>query len=52
MYIADVLKENNIPVKILDAFLDGWDSISTKLKLYRPDVVGITYKYLRAGRGH
>jgi len=41
MYIAGVLQENNIPVRILDAFLDGWDSVLAKVREYRPGIVGI-----------
>lgn len=51
MYIAGVLQENNIPVHILDAFLDGWDSVVTKIREYRPGIVGIacpTYARMHA----
>ncbi|MBU2541425.1 MAG: B12-binding domain-containing radical SAM protein [Candidatus Omnitrophica bacterium] len=51
MYIAAVLRQNNIPVQILDAFLDGWDSILRKIREYRPDIVGIacpTYARIQA----
>lgn len=42
MYIASVLQDKNIPVHILDAFLDGWDSVLRKVKEYRPGIVGIS----------
>ncbi len=42
MYIAAVLQENNIPVRILDAFLDGWDSVLKKVTEYQPAIVGIS----------
>jgi radical SAM superfamily enzyme YgiQ (UPF0313 family) len=42
MYIAAVLQENNVPVQILDAFLDGWGSVIPKIEECRPDIVGIT----------
>src|SRR3989338_4099875 len=41
MYIAAVLQENNIPVHILDAFLEGWDSIIPKIKECQPGILGI-----------
>ncbi|MFH1442216.1 MAG: radical SAM protein [Candidatus Omnitrophota bacterium] len=51
MYIAAVLREKKIQVHILDAFLDGWNSVLPKLKEYQPDIVGIacqTYARLAA----
>lgn len=42
MYIAAVLQENNIPVQILDAFLEGWESINPKIRDFKPEIVGIT----------
>jgi radical SAM superfamily enzyme YgiQ (UPF0313 family) len=41
MYIAGVLQKNGIPVRILDAFIDGWESVLKVVEEYRPDLVGI-----------
>jgi len=51
MYIAAVLQVNHISVRILDAFLESWDSITQQINEYRPDIVGIacpTYARVQA----
>jgi radical SAM superfamily enzyme YgiQ (UPF0313 family) len=41
MYIAGLLRKNSIPVNILDACLEGWDSIKKGLAENNPTIVGI-----------
>jgi radical SAM superfamily enzyme YgiQ (UPF0313 family) len=41
MYIAAVLQEKGIPVRILDACLDGWDAVQRTVADYRPGLVAI-----------
>ncbi|MDD5505561.1 MAG: radical SAM protein [Candidatus Omnitrophica bacterium] len=51
MYIAGVLQRNNVSVHIVDAFLDGWDSVLKKVQEYHPGFVGIscpTYARIQA----
>ncbi len=42
MYIAAVLQENGVSVRILDAFLEGWGSIFPKIEEFQPNIIGIT----------
>jgi len=42
LYIAGVLQKHDIPVKIVDGFLEGWKGIEDTVKDYRPDIIGIT----------
>lgn len=42
LYVAGVLRKENIPVKIVDGFLEGWRGIEDSLRSYTPDIVGIT----------
>ncbi len=42
LYIAGALKKNNIPVKVVDGFLEGWDDIQNAIRDYHPDMIGIT----------
>lgn len=42
LYIAGALQKNNIPVKIVDGFLEGFDGITGVIKDYKPDIIGIT----------
>ena len=41
MYIAGLLQKNGVLVNIIDACLDGWDSIGRGLAEYSPTIVGI-----------
>lgn len=42
LYIASVLKKNDIPVKIVDGFLEGLEGIEEAVRDYCPDIIGIT----------
>ena len=49
LYIAGVLQKHDIPVKIVDGFLEGWKGIEDAIRDYRPGVIGITcHTYARA----
>lgn len=49
LYIAGVLQKHDIPVKIVDGFLEGWKGIEETVKDYQPDIIGITcHTYARA----
>ncbi|MDD4879408.1 MAG: cobalamin-dependent protein [Candidatus Omnitrophica bacterium] len=49
LYIAGVLQKHDIPVKIVDGFLDGWKGIEEAVKGYQPGIIGITcHTYARA----
>ncbi|MBF0387016.1 MAG: cobalamin-dependent protein [Candidatus Omnitrophica bacterium] len=51
MYIAGVLQKAGVAVRILDACLDGWDSVVSALNDFHPDLVGIacpTYARVQA----
>ncbi|MFA5339926.1 MAG: radical SAM protein [Candidatus Omnitrophota bacterium] len=49
LYIAGVLQKHDIPVKIVDGFLEGWKGVEEAVKGYRPGVIGITcHTYARA----
>lgn len=42
LYCAGVLQKNNIPVKVIDGFMDGWDVLMKKAVQFNPAIVGIS----------
>ena len=42
LYCAGVLQKNNIPVKVIDGFMDGWDLLIKKAVQFDPTIVGIS----------
>ncbi len=49
LYIAGVLQKHDIPVKVVDGFLEGWKGVEETIRDYRPDIIGITcHTYARA----
>lgn len=42
LYCAGVLQKNNIPVKIIDGCIDGWDALIKKAIEFKPTIIGIT----------
>ncbi|MBU4311970.1 MAG: B12-binding domain-containing radical SAM protein [Candidatus Omnitrophica bacterium] len=42
LYVAGVLQKENVQVKIIDGFLDGWQGIESSIRDYKPDIVGMT----------
>ena len=42
LYIAGVLQRADVPVKIVDGFLDGWTGIERTIRDYKPDIIGLT----------
>jgi len=49
LYLAAVLKKNNIEVDFIDGYLNGWDGIERKIDECSPSIVSITcHTYARA----
>ncbi|MDP2912997.1 MAG: radical SAM protein [Candidatus Omnitrophota bacterium] len=42
LYLAAVLKKNNITVDFIDGYLSGWEGIEKKVEEYMPSIAGIT----------
>lgn len=42
LYLAAVLKKNNITVDFIDGYLAGWEGIEKKIEDYMPSIAGIT----------
>lgn len=42
LYCAGVLQKHNIPVQIVDGFMDGWDALAKKAAEFKPTIVGIS----------
>ncbi|MDD5428146.1 MAG: radical SAM protein [Candidatus Omnitrophica bacterium] len=42
LYCAGVLQKQNIPVGVIDGFIDGWHGIVEKAVKFKPTLIGIT----------
>ncbi|MBP7056325.1 MAG: radical SAM protein [Candidatus Omnitrophica bacterium] len=42
LYCASMLQRENIPVKVIDGFVDGWDALLKKTLEFQPTIIGIS----------
>jgi len=42
LYCAGVLQQHNVPVKITDGCIDGWDTVIKKAIEFKPTIIGVT----------
>jgi len=42
LYCAGVLKQNDIPVSVVDGCIEGWGSALNKIREFKPTIVGVT----------
>ncbi len=49
LYLAGILRQNNIPVKIMDGCVYGWEGVRKELEGHKPSIIGVTcHTYGRA----
>jgi len=42
LYLASSLLKENISVEVIDGCLEGWEKLEQKIRIYKPDIVGVT----------